>query len=343
LACGDDAADDPTGTGGAGAGDAGAGGQGPGGGSGTAGGEGGAGGSGGHGGGDECVNTPSTPIAGDHCDAMAEATCSNRESCYPYAFAAMGNKAECLRVEVYLCEQTQLWAGTDETAAELKACAEKVVNATCSCTPDEVCGPGQYVGTLADGAACGFGGQCLGGFCKHSGSECGTCQTLVPAGGACDLESSPCVFHHYCDTSSGVCAPHKEPGSACAQSEECNNDDRHLCVDGICSPALGAGASCAGSNSQACDWWQGLSCRSGTCQTTPFSAPGGPCAADSTIAHCDSTGWCSYGTGICVARKGLNEACMQIADGENPQWDCLSFLSCIGGTCQQPVPTGTCP
>jgi len=364
LACGDDVADDPTGSGGAGAADAGAGGQGPGGGSG-AGGEG--GGSGGHGGGDKCV---STPIAGDHCDAVAEATCSYIASCYPHISTYFGAKAECLRSHVWLCEQTLLLPGTGETAAEIKACAEKLVNATCDCAPDEVCGQGLYVGTLADGAGCEVDGQCLGGLCHRSGSYCGTCQTLVPANGACDVES-PCVHDHYCDTSSGVCVPRKEPGSACLQSDECNNstsgvttwfevirgsacvqsqgcnnDDRHRCVDGICSPALGEGESCAGSNNDdACDIWQGLSCRtatSGTCQATSFSAPGGPCGDLPDDARCDFTGWCNSSLGTCEALKGLNEACKQIGDGESPKWDCLPVLSCIGGTCQ-PIPDITCP
>jgi len=336
-------------TAGAGAGGTGGAAGGAGGAAGGAGGSGGAaGGSGGAAGGAAVCSFQSTNIPGTECDALAEASCTNLETCNKYIFDVfVGNQTDCLFYFTQNCEDRLGKTGDQTSLAEYEACGEEFVNATCECTVGEVCGF-PTTGTLNDGSDCSADVQCSSGECDGSGLEtCGVCVALAGAGEDCSVLD--CGPNLWCDNAD-MCVTQLDNGMTCAEGGECVSG---ICQDLVCSDPLGVGDLCSGPGAPMgaqCDFFIGLSCNpiTGLCEAVTLVNPGGTCEFDvatGAVSFCKGDAYCDVdfpGPGTCITRDGVGDACdPSLGDGVFTDSTCDPGLVC-NGTCQEPV-APTCP
>ncbi len=166
---------------------------------------------------------------------------------------------------------------------------------------DHWCDEPFYVGTLHDGAACQWDGECISRECWDGGT--GTChETLCP--GVCVGDTPPVPGHLYdgcrysrclegrCD--GNVCRPTVPAGGTCNDNLECEigaicagDTDTH---PGACLQLPGTGEQCFG----ACRLL-GDTCPSSTNVCQPFKRPHEPCVQlneCSPFYVCDKTLTC---------------------------------------------------
>jgi len=284
----------------------------------------------------------------DFPDAFLDARCSYEARCGLFQSADACRTFEQARtVDSPNPEAAQKAGKLHFDAAAAQACLDVYKQASCDATLQAadtfaVCSK-ITIGTVAQGGACGFNGECESNNCQHAscpdacctgtcqpavaqpdvgqpctlicidGAFCGVdsiCHANLPEGAACTA-SDVCGYGLYCagDTAStsGACRPLPHTGEACEEGCALLAD---VCVAG-CTPVGFAGASCT---SYSCA--PGFTCVGAQCVALP--ALGEPCQGE-----CAGEAWCNANT--CVARLANGSPCMRFDQ-------CASHF-CAAGAC----------
>jgi hypothetical protein len=209
-------------------------------------------------------------------------------------------------------------------------------------------------GTLADGAACFDGGECISGSCSAPGCNptdtccAGACDRTVAQvaiGGDCTFPAR-CVQGAYCRLSviaggaSNVCSAFIAAGQPCDQSmgEQCApgyqcHHEQPTSAVGVCARAPATGAACV--TSEFCDGIADF-CDPTTLKCVAKVAVGGACPNG---YGCVDYAFCDAATFTCVARGRAGEAC----DPASTALTCLGSLTCAASACALPPAPPACP
>jgi len=257
--------------------------------------------------------------------------------------------------------------------AAFAACAAYLDGLTCA---DIVAGAdlspcdGVLVGTVALGGDCNTDDQCVGDAYCAAGDPCGTCTAQAADGDPC-TRGAECLGGTCLDA--GECGKPGGPGEACATGDQCQSglicDATTHCTAPVigddCTPSAPATCGFPESNlycnptsnqcalradvDQACNsvWacdvvnWEWCdSGGTGTCQPPTPRADGESCGL-LTGERCGPGLRCTdLGGGTCFDPRSETQAC---DPGNDPTTACEAFLTCTGGTCEYPTPTGSCP
>jgi hypothetical protein len=201
-----------------------------------------------------------------------------------------------------------------------------------------------FIGTVANGAPCFVGEECVSNVCNTSSCTSdmcclGVCEPAVPVGGDCSSNGSECVPGAFCKFSAPggatpVCATRVANGQPCTAFDQCvpglhcNGSD--AATPGVCGPLPREGAACpdnvCDASADVCDM------TSHTC--VRLIAVGGTCSlagsACVSYARCDPT------ILKCVALASPGGAC-------TTETDCIGHLPCVGGACMSPADVPACP
>lgn len=246
----------------------------------------------------------------------SSANVTNAEACSAYLDAYCGwvarcdvlvlrdywdTVAQCKEANTAECLDSFTAPGSAWTVAGTMDCAEKVSAAECALVISRLC---PVHGSLADGAACRYDGQCASGVCQRTDwfLDCGHCAEPGVEGASC----------------------HQLNG--CVAGFECSlgGDTRDTCVRG--NP-VGA----------ACDFYQsncayGLGCTNGTCKTLPGA--GETCSPQPY--ECDPSQDVECLGGTCVKLQWVHEG--EACDAGKAIL-CVGDLTCTNGTCAKGTPT----
>jgi hypothetical protein len=152
-------------------------------------------------------------------------------------------------------------------------------------------------GTLHDGEACGYGGECISRQCEAApcGMACciGACVGDAPPGPAAideSCEAAACGDDAYCDPDTKICVALKGRDQFCGSGAQCRYG-LDCSQGGACTALPTLGQSCTGPCRD-----EGTICANGTCVKLALAGeacgPGAPC---SRAYRCDSTRHCSPG------------------------------------------------
>jgi hypothetical protein len=245
------------------------------------------------------------------CGDLAMARCTRIESCSATVFAIRyPDQPTCQAREKANCMKSVAAPSTGNSPQATEACATALQgNVTCSefldNTPPAACAA--KFGTLANGTACAFSGQCQSSYCGVGPNAlCGTCMASPPAAGASctDLFCGPGLE---CATESKTC------GTPAAMSAPC---DAAPCAPGlVCAGAMG----------------------SRTCQMIASTAAAGQACGNLAGNHvvCAAQGFCKLPAGqttaMCLGVAGDGAACDDVMGPI-----CAIPARCVNGTCQLP-------
>jgi hypothetical protein len=268
----------------------------------------------------------------DGCAAYATNYCNRLATCSPFLIQVQfGDVASCVARMQPLCGARMQAQGSGLGAAQVQACADAYPSAACEKVilvgwqPDACA----VKGTLADGAACGHGAQCVSGYCRTPFTQvCGACTPLVPLGGGCS-RIEDCAAPYAC-LNSGTCGALTPRGGGC-RTTPCELDLE--CINLVCDSSPGAGAACE-NGIYDCTDRLGLYCEPTTmrCTAETVVPTGGSCATGAVI--CGSSGSCNPDTQICDAPVDDGAAC-------DSTGRCRYPAVCVAGVCKAPDPT-TC-
>jgi hypothetical protein len=314
------------------------------------------------------------PAADAACTASAQAQCALRDSCSTNHYLitrTYGDMATCVAKLHDSCVAGLAAPGTGNSPANVMACASTYSSISCvdylngnTDAYPAACKP--QVGSLANGSACRFNGQCQSTFCAvPTGLECGSCAALPTTGTACNGPGAVSACGgHLLDCAgaisddrgfiAGACQPYVTTvGGSC--------DTGHPCGEGLsCTPvsttATGrtcqtagntVGAACGGATNPGCDGAQGFSCNGKThmCQQIVVASAGTACGsgADGSFTNCLGDGDCMGATstsnaGTCRSSVADGAACDFVAGPK-----CASGSICVtgggsttAGTCTPP-------
>ena len=302
------------------------------------------------------------PGIDDFVDAYAEAFCAHVVRC-----GELPDAETCARVVRFTPLHPDLIAAVragkvrwhDEIA---HACIELVASRSCDLTSEEGRRPcGDIItGTLGDGAACAYGGQCVSQECWLTACESaccmGTCVGTVPPqrgaiGDVCRF--APCA-EGWCDRD--VCVPFRIEGEACGSDAECAYGLACPWRERVCRPLPGPGERCLNQCrdlGQACSYFQQcepvrrpgslcytdaecglyLTCGPGSQCMDRRAAIGEPC--DGGAVRCeDPEAYCRFGDsreGVCVPREPDGATCT--ADGQCASYVCDALGTCTSESC----------
>jgi hypothetical protein len=236
----------------------------------------------------------------------------------------------------------------DGVAAE--ACLDAFAARSCNFSEVFTIPPGcdrAVKGTLADGAACGSGNQCISRICApastttcETATMCcpGTCAaTRVAEGGDCSGGHS-CAPGTYCDTSgtTPVCKKRGAVGAACTLLLPCAENLQCAkatgATEGTCATYPKRGEACGTGIIDCDDTRDACDAASKTCVARV--GVGGDCTAGPerclVFTKCDATSL------KCVAKSALGGACTTNSG-------CLSSLVCVNGLCEEQPLRPVCP
>jgi hypothetical protein len=201
-----------------------------------------------------------------------------------------------------------------------------------------------FVGTLATGAACFSGTECVSGRCDIAvcdpavtccAGQCAPKDVVQAIGQDCTAIATTCQEGAFCKFSGGT---------------------------GVCTAKVAAGQTCDGFEQCASGLWchMGATGTTGTCVRLP--ARGQPC--DEQTLPCDSIADTCGPAGVCVALVGDGADCVvdtdcrsdarclgtgkcgpkgTVADPCTDEADCLTWLECTNGACAARAPRAVCP
>jgi hypothetical protein len=298
------------------------------------------------------------------CSAFAQAICNRLARCSPlFIDVAFGNLDSCKEGYAIVCDRMTRAPGAVSIPA---SCIDALGNGCGEVDPAlSVCRP---KGSLTDGTACEFDGQCASGRCGSAGGTpgCGLCKpasdaaAYTPEGGGCDNEGN-CERGLSCigaeagtagEPGRGTCQKTRALGEACLDAEDCNTGSHGdfgwmsftvACLDGGCAKPLDEGATCRPQVQYAysCDVQKKLRCElvvndagtfSGQCNKWPFAKANEPCTKNNQTP----SGSC-YGDNRCVGDAGTNGGtCVPKGPVGSPcsvDYDCRFGMSCISGAC----------
>ena len=303
------------------------------------------------------------------CTDLATARCNQRSMCSNATgiTKVYGDMTTCLAREKLACSDALAAKDTGNTPARVEQCVAALATESCA---DWFAGnaPAACVntGTLADGAACAFAGQCGSTYCTGlTDAACGSCGQPLATGADCS-NGGTCARGQTCYTATGAngsttCVVEGAAGASCTRAAPCATGLSCVGVlamggSGTCMAAVTTpGAACDPTARMApgCDRSIGLFCNatSKTCTAVTFAANGAACGvgSDGNLVDC-AAGVC-YGSiiagpnptmGACKADAPDGAAC-DTANGPG----CIAPARCVTtagsttGTCTLPGAT-TC-
>jgi hypothetical protein len=302
------------------------------------------------------LNGCSAVGADQACADAATASCAKLDQCVLHGSAIRyGDASVCQARQKQACLVRLGATGTGNNPAAVESCAGQTPSASCNEFDEGGIPECQAkIGTMANGAACAFPGQCESANCAIvTGTNCGTCTPPNQAGDSCATTS--CSAGLQCVKSSQQCQPRGTGGDAC--------DTDHPCGAGLScvTPAAMPSGTCrvAGNtlnapcdpkhqNAPGCDPNAGLYCDSGTntCLATAYVTAGAQCG---TVNHmlmtCTDASTC-FGAqgqtpGTCIADAANGMPCDTDAGPS-----CIGPARCVtggpaatAGVCRLPDPT----
>jgi hypothetical protein len=289
-------------------------------------------GSGGSGPADSAIDQ--APTIGQACDQTAAALCDALEMCASFMVRVLyGDKATCVSRVALGCAGDQSVPGTTRTVADVVACGQAVVTASCTdlfaSRYPEACRvkPGERV----NGTACGSDWQCQSTYCRKTG-QCGVCAPKADLGGACTVDGG-CLAGMLCANSR--CVTPGGAGASCNDNQPCRND--LYCPSataGMCAAKVDAAGPCADSAS-ACDLAKGVACNPFTmvCDRVGVAKGGEGCGLiNGGLTICVGLNPCRGLVGVCASPAADGTACGAAADGLN----CVPPAQCDMGICRLP-------
>jgi hypothetical protein len=249
---------------------------------------------------------------------------------------AYGDMTTCLQREKLACLDALAARNNGNNPERVEGCVKALATESCS---DYLAGntPAACVntGTLPDGTACAFGGQCASTYCTGTtNAMCGQCGQPVAAGGDCSAGGT-CARGQTCfsaPTGGGqmtmTCLTEGGAGAACSRTTPCAAglscvgaiNQGPMAMNGSCMAAVAtAGGACDPIQRTApgCDRSIGLFCNttSKTCTAITFAADGAACGIgpDGNLIDC-SNGTC-YGSVTTGANQMMGTCKANAADG----------------------------
>lgn len=299
------------------------------------------------------------------CADAAAARCNQRSTCSNGTGIArvFGDMTTCLARETLNCQSGLAAKGTGNTPDHVEQCVAALKTESCA---DYFAGnvPAACIngGSLADGSACAFPGQCSSTYCTGTAdAACGACGPPLASGADCS-NGGTCARGQTCFTAPGAmgtttCVTEAAAGASCTRAAPCAAG--LSCVGmlamggtGTCMAAANsAGASCDPTSRTApgCDRTIGLFCNatSKSCTAVTFAPNGAACGVGSDGNLVDCAGGVCYGSviggpnptmGSCKADAPDGAAC-DTANGPgcvNPA-RCVTASGVTAGVCTLPA------
>lgn len=296
------------------------------------------------------------------CADVAAARCNQRSTCTNGTgiTRVYGDLATCLAREKLGCENGLAAKGTGNTPDRVEQCVAALNTESCT---DYFAGnvPAACVnaGSLADGTACAFSGQCSSTYCTGlADAACGTCGEPLASGADC-TNGGTCARGQTCFNTPGsmgtaaTCITEGAAGASCSRTMPCAAG--LSCVGTLTMGATGtcmaaatmAGAACdpTARTAPGCDRSIGLFCNatSKTCTAVTFATNGAACGVGSDGTFIDCTAGVCYGAviggptpmmGTCKADAPDGAAC-DTANGPGcvAPARCVTAAGSTGGTC----------
>jgi hypothetical protein len=298
------------------------------------------------------------------CADIAAARCNQRAMCTNNTgiTRVYGDMTTCLAREKLGCTDALAAKNSGNTPDRVEQCTAALKVEACSdyfalVTPAACIN----TGTLADGAACAFPGQCTSTYCTNdANSACGVCGQPVAANGDC-TNGGTCARGQTCSTTPGSmgmamsCITPGAAGASCTRVAPCGTG--LTCVGagagmngtpGTCTASgTMAGVACDPTSRTAagCDRSVGLFCNatSKTCTAITFAANGAACGLGSDGNLIDCTAGVCYGSVIGGANPMMGTCKADAADGA--ACDTTNGPGCIApAKCATPAgaTAGTC-
>ena len=307
------------------------------------------------------------PSAAKACGDLAAARCQERSMCSAVGGSATpgaslvrmyGDTQTCIMRETLACQNGLAAPHTGQSPAKIESCAADFPTFSCQDFFDNN-PPADCVaaGTLANGTACAFNGQCQSSYCQGTkASVCGSCAD-PPQPGA-DCTGSTCWHDQRCVASTMTCAAVVSQNGACDAGHPCDNG--LTCVGdtattmGTCQTAgTTVGAACGGATA-GCDGTLGLYCAgaagSKACAEVALVGDGQPCGvlADGSHVGCKAgdcytaTGMAGTGEmGTCKAAVDAPAACdTMLGPGCLAPARCVLTAGSTAGSCVVPTANG---
>jgi hypothetical protein len=267
------------------------------------------------------------------CIAYMKNACERSIECTdPWPTRATAKNARnCWWSAAFQCPDLMFEEGSTRTVEGTLACARAYREMPCDAVLAGAAPACAVPGTLSAGAACFSRFQCASHSCGSKSETCGTCNTRVGTGEACD-SSHVCPGSETCDQSAKRCMTSMNPnltpelgiGDACGPQSP-GRCGKHICVkdsDGEASHCVArpkVGEDC--SMTQACIPSAYCDNQSEICRVLPEAGKpcgaGGRCSEETT---CDT----SVNPARCVAFPGIGDACTDQCAGEAVVCDCDS-------------------
>lgn len=317
----------------------------------------------------ECTSAASGTDPKANCNQDPQASCGRTGqcdgggSCAYWPLGTVCVAASCLDPETAsladTCDGTGTCVDQGTQACQPYTCSVGACRTTCSgdshCVAGYYCSGGACTAKLSGGQACTAPNQCTSGFCADGvccNEACtGTCRACDRPGlvGSCTAYPSGVDPEEEC----GLCMVCSGTGTCVNASggtdpkNQCTASAQSTCgLDGLCSGtgtcrhwALGTvceAQSCTGSTRHLPDTCNG----SGTCldggttSCSPYVCSGNDCRTTCSQASDCVTGYYCSGSGTCLAKKAIGQAC---GDGA----ECTSG-NCVDGVCCNNTCTGPC-
>jgi hypothetical protein len=232
-------------------------------------------------------------------DQFAAAACDKLASCGAlFISVSYGDAATCKARQALGIKADLAAPGVTVTDAQLSACLDAYKALSC----DDLLGGGarasacEFKGSVAAGAACGTGPQCVTGSCYKGTGDCGKCTARAASGGDCS--AAECESGLYCNAAK-KCAAYAKAGEACSADTRCGG--RTNCVSGKCAAPLAENADCDLKSEAGCDALAGLSCipstptaTTGKCTKATTASAGQECGyVSGKIVLCGNATYCA--------------------------------------------------
>ena len=312
-------------------------------------------------------NGVTTTTVAKACGDQAMAKCQKRASCTAAGNASgasvvkeYGDASTCITRETLSCMQALSAKDTGNSPDLVESCLAMIASMSCADFLDGNNTPSCVAkGTLANGAACAFAGQCMSSYClDESHAGCGTCGAMPAAGADCSM--SACARGESCVSQQSttspppmLCVAEGTSGATCSRDAPCAFG--FSCVGstkvkmGTCMTAVAmVGATCdpTQQTSAGCDRAQGLFCNatSKTCTAVSYAGDGQTCGlgSDGNFTDCKAGDCLGYTLGAnaqpgtCKAKAADGAACDSV-NGPfcQPPAKCV-YSSGTAGTCTVP-------
>jgi hypothetical protein len=303
------------------------------------------------------LNGCSMPVGADQaCADFATANCGKLDECVLNGTTIRYGGATTCQVRQKQACLVRLGAnGTGNNPDAVEACVSEVPTASCAdFDSGSIPECEAKIGSLADGAACTFGGQCKSSNCAIvNGTNCGTCAEPNQAGDSCATTS--CSQGFVCVAASQQCQPRGSAGANCDADHPCGpalscvtpaQAASGTCQDAgesegtACDPKRQSGAGCDPSSGLYCD------SASNTCLPAMHAIAGGQCGSVNHVTVVCTVASTCFGAqgqtpGACLANVPEGMPCDTQAGPS-----CLLPAQCVtggptatSGTCRLPDPT----